>query len=267
MALPLGEEDSHSYDWPKGVDLFHLKSIDSTNAEAFRRMRQGQEIPFWVVSKEQTGGRGRRGRAWVSPVGNLYASYCQVLTDSLERIAQRSFVAALALRETLENALSKHKVDLGEAVLSLKWPNDVLLNQGKIAGILLETQKAADQRSMLAIGMGVNLLSSPSLEQVESGARVPVSFFLETGVELRSDDFLNDLALSFARWEGFLISEGFSFIRTKWLSYATKLGEPIIARFGAQSYEGIFETIDENGHLILQIPGEKLTIPSAEVFF
>lgn len=176
-------------------------------------------------------------------------------------MALRSFAAALALRDALA-ALT----ELPQG-LALKWPNDVLLNGGKVAGILLESASGAGGISHLCVGIGVNLISAPDPSQVEPGAVPPVSVLSETGLRITPEAFLDALAPAWARWEAVFTTVGFAPLRTEWLAHAARLGQVIRARTGTDTREGIFETIDATGALILRQPTGPVAIPAAEVFF
>ncbi len=217
--------------------------------------------PCWFMAAEQTAGRGRRARPWASPRGNFYGTLLLHPAEPAAQVALRSFAAALALREAFV-ALT----GLPEA-FALKWPNDVLLNGGKVAGILLESSGAGQGVQHLAIGIGVNLIAAPEATQVEPGAVRPVSLLGETGLRIAPEAFLNALAPAYARWETTFIAQGFGPLRGAWLAHAARLGEPIRARTGTETREGTFETIDDNGALILRQTHGPVAIPAAEVFF
>lgn len=244
--------------WPQGVARIVLDQVDSTNAEA---ARLSPPIPTWIMAAEQTGGRGRRGRPWSSPRGNFYATLALQPIEAAEQVALRSFAAALALREA---CIAVTGLDAGFA---LKWPNDVLLNGGKLAGILLESSGAGQRISHLSIGIGVNLIAAPTPDQVEPGALPPVSLLGETGVRIAPEAFLTSLALAYARWEDSFLHDGFAALRTEWLSHAARLGEVITARMGDDAQTGVFETIDASGALILKTATQRRAIPAAEIFF
>ncbi|MDP4031944.1 MAG: biotin--[acetyl-CoA-carboxylase] ligase [Pseudorhodobacter sp.] len=246
--------------WPAGVARHVLDTVDSTNAHA-ARLAANLSGPAWVLAAEQTLGRGRRGRPWVSPRGNFYASLLLRPQEPAERVALRSFVAALALREAC--------VELtGLAVaFALKWPNDVLLNGGKLAGILLESAGADGHVAHLVIGFGVNLIAAPDPGMVEVGALHPVSLLAETGLRVTPEAFLAALAPAYARWEAVFVAQGFAPVRAEWLRHAARLGQPIRARTGTMTRSGIFETIDPQGALVLGTPSGRVTIAAAEVFF
>ena len=246
--------------WPEGVAKHVLASVDSTNAEG-ARLAPTLTAPTWILATTQTAGRGRRARAWISPPGNFHATLVMKPTEALDLIALRSFAAALALREACVAV-----TNLPNA-FALKWPNDVLLNGGKIAGILLESAGSAKSANHLAIGIGVNLIAAPDASQLDPGATPPVSLLAETGHRITPEAFLNHLAPAYARWENRLITQGFSPLRAEWLAHAARLGDTITARTGTASHLGRFETIDDTGALILHTATGLMAIPAADVFF
>lgn len=232
-----------------------LASVDSTNAEAFR-LAPSLTGPLWILAEEQSAGRGRRARAWASPRGNFHATLVMRVTEPPAEVALRSFAAALALRDAFV-ALTA----LPQA-FALKWPNDVLLNGGKVAGILLEASG-----DTLAIGIGVNLIAVPPASAVEPGAVTPVSLLQETGLRIAPEAFLNALAPAYAAREAAFRQGGFAALRPDWLAHAARLGEVIRARTGTETREGVFDTVDAAGNLILRQKDATLAIPAAEVFF
>jgi BirA family biotin operon repressor/biotin-[acetyl-CoA-carboxylase] ligase len=200
-------------------------------------------------------------RPWVSPRGNFYATLILHPTEPAATVALRSFVTALALRQTFADLTG-----LPQA-FQLKWPNDVLLNDGKVAGILLESQAAGAGVSHMAIGIGVNLIGAPDAAMVEPGAVPPVSLLGETGLRVTPETFLDHLAPAYAEWEQVFTTQGFAPLRSAWLAHAAHLGQTIRARSGTENREGRFETIDASGALILAQPGGSVAISAAEVFF
>lgn len=246
--------------WPQGVARHVLESVDSTNAYAVNLLPD-LTGPAWVLAAEQTAGRGRRGRPWVSPRGNFYASLILRPTEPPEQVALRSFVTALALREACVALTGVPQS------FALKWPNDVLLNGGKLAGILLESGGAGGKLSHLVIGIGVNLIGAPPPEAVEAGAVPPVSLLSEIGQRITPEAFLTALAPAYAHWEAIFTTQGFAPVRAEWLRHAARLGETIRARTGHETREGVFQTIDASGALILRMDSGEVAIPAAEVFF
>jgi len=195
------------------------------------------------------------------------------VSDPPERIALRSFAAALALHEALGALLGP-----GAAGLALKWPNDVLLNGGKLSGILLETISAAGRGGAgqeggagrpghLAIGVAVNLLDAPPSAALEPGALSPVSLLGATGLRVEAEDFLDLLAPAFAAWEERLATYGFAPLRNAWLARAAGLGEEITVRTGQSARRGRFETLDETGALVLNTGDGLRRIAAGEVYF
>lgn len=244
--------------WPPGVGREVHTELDSTNAEALRCAISGFAGPRWILARRQTAARGRRGRPWATPPGSFAASLLMHSAAGPARAALRSFVAALALYDALLAATGRPDL------LALKWPNDVLLGDGKVAGILLET---GGRPMALAVGVGVNLVAAPGVGAVEPDAITPVSLLGAAGVDMTPEVFLDLLAPAFAIWEARLVEEGFAPIRTAWLARAARLGQGIVARLPGREIFGRFETIDETGALVLDTPTGRATLPAAEVFF
>lgn len=237
-----------------------LDSADSTNAHALR-LAPTLSGPAWFLALEQTAGRGRRARPWASPRGNFHATLVMRPSEPASVVALRSFAAALALRDAMEAVTGL------PGSLSLKWPNDVLLNGGKVAGILLESVASGAEVGHLAIGIGVNLMAAPDASLLEAGALPAVSLLGETGLRVMPEAFLDRLAPAYAGWEAIFVAEGFGPLREAWLGHAARLGQTIRARTGTQSRVGRFETVDASGALILGTAEGRVAIPAAEVFF
>ncbi|WP_209021224.1 biotin--[acetyl-CoA-carboxylase] ligase [Paracoccus ravus] len=246
--------------WPEGVGRHVLARTDSTNSEAMRLAPQ-LSGPVWVMAHQQAAARGRRGREWVMPAGNFAGSLFLRPKGGAASAAQISFVAALALYDALGDACGP------AARLSIKWPNDVLLNGGKVAGILLESVGSGREVSGLVVGIGVNLSAAPEAAAVEARAIAPVSVLGETGFSVGAEEFLDLLAPAFARWLAQFETYGFAPIRQAWLARAAKLGEPIVARMAGTESHGVFEGIDETGALVLNTSSGRQVLPAADVFF
>jgi BirA family biotin operon repressor/biotin-[acetyl-CoA-carboxylase] ligase len=231
-----------------------LDEVDSTMAEAARR---APETPLWILALRQTAGRGRRGRAWVDPPGNFAATLALPLDAPARTAGQISFVAALALWDALAGLVPPGR-------LSLKWPNDVMLDGGKLAGILLEGTGAGERIARLAIGIGVNLRHAPP---PVPGAVTPVSLHEAAGVEIDPVAFLDRLAPAFAARHAQQQGAGFAAIRAEWLARAARLGQTVTARTARETFEGVFETLDPDGALVLATPEGRRSIPAGDVFF
>ena len=242
------------------MDRLILPETDSTMAEGARRAATFT-APTWICALAQTAGRGRRGRAWAMPAGNFAASLVMRPAGPPAQAALRSFVAALALRDALVAVTGRAEV------FTLKWPNDVLLNGGKLAGILLESSGAAGRVDALVIGIGVNLAATPDTTLLEAGALAPVSLLGETGITITPEDFLTLLAQHFARWEAQFTTHGFGPIRSAWLQNAARIGQNITARMMRDEITGTFVEIDTQGQLVLETPKGRQTIAAADIFF
>lgn len=243
--------------WPRGYALKTFDVIDSTNEEAKRLAALGESGPIWISAARQTAGRGRRGRVWESPSGNLAATLMLRPGKSASECAQLSFAAAIAVCDMVADFAATAEV-------RVKWPNDVLANGRKIAGILLESSsRAGEPPTWLAIGVGVNLSTHPPKTEFPAtslqdlGGAVP-------GVE----DGLLHLAAHFAKWYDIWRGEGFAGVRDAWLARAAGLGGRVRARLTNEEATGVFEGMDEQGALLLrESAGRVRVIAAGEVFF
>lgn len=240
--------------------LVALDSIDSTNDEARRRLSADTSVPegtlIWAA--EQTAGRGRRGRSWSSPKGNLYMSVVLRPGCAPGVAAQLGFVAAVALAETLADILP------GEGRVRLKWPNDVLVDGAKASGILLEAMAAGEGGAgPIVLGVGVNLQSRP-----ETGLYRTISL-AEAGCPVRApgellERFAARLLSCYELWR----RDGFAPLREAWLTRAIGLGEQVEVRLDRETLSGRFEALDESGALALALPdGGRRLVAAGDVFF
>jgi BirA family biotin operon repressor/biotin-[acetyl-CoA-carboxylase] ligase len=243
--------------WPAGVGLLRLETVDSTNEEARRQADAGAPAPLWIMARTQTAARGRRGRAWSAPAGNLFATCLLRPTGGARDAALMSFAACLAVAEMFEAVAPGAQV-------ALKWPNDALLNGRKAAGVLLEGAGAGGDLAWMAVGIGVNLANHPD---PAPDAWPPTSVKAETGAAPDPDDAMLALADSFARWSGVLAREGFGPLRAAWLARAARLGEKLIARLPHETVEGVFADVDHEGALVLSQGGALRRIQAADVYF
>ncbi len=226
-------------------------------AEAARRAPTLMR-PTWIMAHRQTAARGRRGRTWSNPDGNFAATFVMKPGGNPASAALRSFMAANALFEALALHIDRN-------ALSLKWPNDVLLNDGKVAGILLESSGQGGQVDWLSIGFGVNLRKAP--RGVIGADFAPVSLDGEGGERVDVHTLLSELASNIATEEKVFAEFGFGPIREDWLGKAARLGEVITARTSRDEITGRFETVDEAGQLVLTTPKGRVTVPAADVYF
>jgi BirA family biotin operon repressor/biotin-[acetyl-CoA-carboxylase] ligase len=243
--------------WPRGYALKEFESIDSTNEEARRMAAAGERGPVWIWAERQTAGRGRRGRAWDSPSGNLAATLLLCPDRPASECAQLSFVAALAASDMVATFVPS-------AETRVKWPNDVLLDGRKVAGILLESVSGtAGKVAWLAIGIGVNLVHHPA------DTLFPATSLAASGQPApRPRDGLLHLAACFAKWYEIWRGDGFGPIRDAWLARAAGIGTRIQARLENGEASGMFEGIDETGALLLRESiGTVRAISAGEIFF
>jgi BirA family biotin operon repressor/biotin-[acetyl-CoA-carboxylase] ligase len=239
-----------------GVRLIAHETLGSTNAEALARARAGQSGPLWVTAARQTAGRGRRGNVWTSEPGNLYASL--LLSDPAPpaHLPELCFVTALALRDAVAATAPRLA-----ALLRLKWPNDLLLDGAKLAGILIEAESVG-AATAVASGIGLNCLHHPT------GLAYPVTSLAAHGAPLTPDDVFPKLSRSMvARLAQWKRGAGFAAIRAEWLRHAAGIGGDIVVRLADRELAGTFETLDRMGRLMLRLPAGQLeAITVGEVF-
>jgi len=235
--------------WPDGLGLVLHDTIDSTNEEARLLAAQNVTPPLWIMARAQTKGRGRRGREWISEPGNLFATL--LVAESGARAAELGFAASLAVGDVVEDFARTARV-------SLKWPNDVLLDGAKVAGILQETLP----RDLLAIGIGVNLSHHPYATEFPA-----ISLKSAVGNAPEPDAALAKLARSMAAWYETWRSSGFAPLREAWLKRAEGLGKGLRARLAHDEIDGVFETLDQDGALMLRRADRTLMrITAGDVF-
>lgn len=265
-----------------GHPVIHFERIDSTNAEARRLAEAGERGPLWIVADEQTGGRGRMGRTWVSEPGNLYATFLLATAAAANTAAQVSFVAALAVHDMVR-ALKP------EVEPRIKWPNDVLLDGAKFCGVLSEV--VGQSPTAIAIGCGINIAHAPK------GTPYPVTCLTATThqeprhpgenrgpaasgfpafagmtkmgeritVELVLQELHSTLSNRLQIWDD---GKGFEGIRSAWLAQAFGLGGPVTAQLGTSEVHGTFRSIAPDGALLMTLgDGTTKPIHSGEVRF
>jgi BirA family biotin operon repressor/biotin-[acetyl-CoA-carboxylase] ligase len=232
---------------PDGWTLVALDSVGSTNDEAAQLADAGAAEGTVVWAREQTGGRGRRGRHWASPVGNLYSSTVLRPDCAAPRAAELGFVAALAVADIVSDGRT----------VRVKWPNDVLVDGGKIAGILLESAIAQTGRvEHVVAGIGINVGFAPQLPEM----RYPGAA-LGGSVEAALEKFTNALAARLGEWR----RDGFETVRAAWLAKAGPIGAEVDVRLGEELVSGRFAGLDREGALLLDTPGGPRKIVSGEL--
>ena len=241
---------------PEGFRLHRYETIGSTNDEARRLARQGAREGTLVWADAQAAGRGRRGRPWLSPPGNLYLSLVLRPDAPASRAPQLGFVTALALGDAL------HLLAGPSLAFSFKWPNDLLARRAKLAGILLESEMAAGGGlDFVIIGVGVNLASAPR------DLEYPATSLADQGFPgITPASLLSAFAEHFARWAERWRAEGFAPMRAAWLSRAGGIGEAVRVRLERLTLEGRFLDLDQDGALVIETGGDRRRIAAGEVF-
>jgi BirA family biotin operon repressor/biotin-[acetyl-CoA-carboxylase] ligase len=238
----------------QGFRALRFDALGSTNDEAMSRARAGDSGALWIMADVQTAGRGRQGRLWVSPHGNLHASLLLIDVCKPQVAAQLGFVAGVALVDAL-------RIAAPAAPVALKWPNDVLCSGAKLAGVLVEGGVVAGGAFACVIGFGVDCAASPS------DLPYPAVDLLSVGAVCAPCDLLLALADSVCRvldvWRG---GVGFPAVREAWLSRAAGLGQTLEARTHKEVMRGVFETIDEDGRLVLVTTQGRVKVEAADVF-
>ena len=241
--------------------LWHHSVLSSTNTQAKTLLQDGAEPPFWVMSDQQTAGRGRQGRHWVSEPGNLFTTVVKRFRKEAHTLTAISLVTALAVKEAIESVTST------ELELTLKWPNDILIKSAKVSGILIESQKTLaplqtnQHGTDLIIGIGVNLISHPNLADKETTNLKEVGFsvmpmVLRDALEINLNKWLtiwNNGAAQAAIIEA-------------WQRQAAPLGTPLTVKTGTTLHQGKYAGLDAQGSLKLILENNQIeTITGGEV--
>jgi BirA family biotin operon repressor/biotin-[acetyl-CoA-carboxylase] ligase len=229
--------------------LRHYVSIDSTNAEAHRLVESGEQGPLWIAADEQLAGRGRLGRTWVSKPGNLYATLILPCVADMSVLPQLSFVAALAIQQAASGFVNS-------ASISLKWPNDCLLDGAKFSGILIESLKPG----LVALGMGINISHAP--EGLPYRAACLVDYGCKATlphVHAKLDEVLRHWL---SVWN---LGTGFADIRARWTAACGHMGKPITVRLPEGEVRGQFTGLAEDGAMLLKVDGNTRKIHAGDV--
>ncbi len=238
------------------VTIRTVAETGSTNADMLQLARSGVSEGLWLRAERQLGGRGRQGRAWVSPVGNFYGSTLVRVRASDPAPATLALVAAVALEEVVRAYLLPFPGE-GRGRVVIKWPNDLILDGAKLSGILLE--RAGDA---VIVGIGVNLAHHP-----DDTDRLATSLAAH-GVRPDAADFAETLAAAFARWLGIWRGQGIAPVRARWTERAHPIGTALTARLtDGSALDGLFDGLDPDGALILRLAdGTSRVIHAGDVF-
>lgn len=224
-----------------------FETLDSTNAEAIRRAGAGERGPLWIVAWRQSAGRGRHGRTWDSRAGNLYATLLVSLPVAAGVATQTSFVAALAVFDLAAGVLAS------PGKVALKWPNDVLLDGAKLAGILIETVAQDAGQTTLAIGIGLNLAHAP--DHTRYGATSLADHAAPVAPDAAFERLSAAMAARLAEWND---GRGFAVTRRDWTARAAGLGRAASVTMGDRTVTGEFTGLASDGALLLSEAGGQL---------
>jgi BirA family biotin operon repressor/biotin-[acetyl-CoA-carboxylase] ligase len=237
-----------------------LDQIDSTNAEARRRAEAGETGPLWIAARRQTAGRGRRGRAWEGDTGNLFSTLLTTIRKPPAEAAQVTFIAALAVADLLDRYAPP-------SVVTIKWPNDVMLAGQKACGIHVESGAHAGGGLWLAVGIGVNLAEAPQGTERPAAAlsqHLSADHAAPPPVERAAQELAEAFDIWVNRWE----TLGFQPILDAWAARTPGLDGPAVARLGHETVEGRAEGVAADGALRLRLADGSLRLISAgDVFF
>ncbi len=263
MILGINQTDdnpgmSASPPWPEGFVVDERDRVGSTNDEACRLAAEGAADGTVVWARRQTAGRGRRGRRWESPVGNLYFSVIMRPRVDTATGAQVSFVAALAIADAVAGILP------AGARIEQKWPNDVLVRGAKITGILLESSGGAGHSvDWIVVGCGVNVAQAP-----ETAGLASTCLHREGAPDADVRDVLVLVLERLRFWRDTWIRDGFAPVREAWLARARGLGGPVTVRLPGRELQGRFAGMDGAGALLLDLPdGGRRQVTAGEVYF
>ncbi len=254
ISSPLAGGGGPSANLPDFYKLHSFYELGSTNDEVRELAERNAPEGTIVWALEQDAGRGRRGREWVSPPGNLYASLLLRPHCSPAAAAQLSFVAALALHATVTQAIG------APDTVRVKWPNDVLVRGRKIAGILLESHAGGGVLDWVIVGTGLNVISFPP------DADRPATSLAAEGDPTGVDHVLEDYAGHFLSWYRRWLDGGFADIRANWLKLAYGLGGPIEVRLAHESFHGAFQGLDPTGALIVDTQTGRRVVAAGDVY-
>jgi len=240
----------------QGYRLVAFDEAGSTNTEAMARARAGERGPVWFVTTLQTAGRGRRHRPWVAPRGNLASSILEVMKVAPSVAATLGFAAGLALEAALR------RLSPNAAQFSLKWPNDVLADSHKLSGILLEAESVGDSLAVV-VGIGTNVVAAPE------DTPTPATSLRALGLDVDAETLFAALSDGWAEFRGIWDNgRGFGEIRRLWLARAAGLGQAVAIKTGGTAIEGTFDTIDEQGCMIVRTAaGTLVPITAGDVYF
>lgn len=224
-------------------EVIKFTEIDSTNNEATRLLNTKKSYPYWILADKQTAGKGRKNRYWDSLNGNFMGTYVFKINVEKKILPHLAFISALSIYDTLKKFIPNNNI------IKLKWPNDIIINNSKCGGVLIENIFSNNETNhIIAVGIGVNLIKSPQETSFPSS-----NIFDETKIVITPEDFLKELNISIIKkidlWD---FGSNFKTILKEWLEKAFLLNKEILVSLpNGKKEKGIFSSIDNEGGLIL----------------
>lgn len=233
-----------------GAALHHGRETESTNSDALTYAQSGGVLPAWFLTDEQTAGRGRAGKGWASRPGNVLVSYVFSTHCDVAHAPQLAFVSGLAVYDTVTACLKR--LGAKDTPIQLKWPNDVLVDGDKIAGLLVETSRmSVDTPLTVVIGIGLNIAATPAgldkpatslHDLVDSNVQLPNSLEVLQQLDL-------DLSAWLMRWRD---GTGWRDVRTNWIAKNGLFGRRVTVQSGDTQRYGVMKGLDETGALLVE---------------
>jgi len=242
----------------KNFTIHHYDELSSTNELAYN-LAENQQIfdHELILANYQTKGRGRLQRDWYSPYGNLYFSLILQPKINLNQISKISFVVSCAIQKTFEKIFNKYEL---KAEIKNKWPNDLLINNQKIAGILIESKNSHNLNEFLVVGVGINIASNPT------GTIFPATNLASFSINISTLDllklFLDEFEILYENWLKF----GFKNIRELWLKNAYNLNQNITIKPSNTKISGVFKNIDDDGNILIEIDNKIMKFFFGDIF-
>ncbi|NRA73407.1 MAG: biotin--[acetyl-CoA-carboxylase] ligase [Rickettsiales bacterium] len=238
--------------WLDKYSVIFFDKLDSTNLEAKRLISRGIDDDYLIVASEQSVGKGRNGKFWCSPEGNLYFSITLNHKNDLSNLSQISLITSLSCCEAIYSILEESEPSLFPRSLKIKWPNDLLINDKKFCGILLESvpyMVPVENKIIyyLIIGVGMNLKSSPkNLDYLTTSLK-------EEGINYNSrNDLLHKIMEKFSVNYKLWTTKGFADIKHRWMHYAYNVGKKISVNVNGKKIVGLFKDLDNNGQMVIE---------------
>lgn len=238
--------------WAHDYSIVFFDELDSTNLEATRFIARGVNGKHIIVAASQRQGHGRSGNEWHSPVGNLYFSIVFNHKHDVSSLSQLTFLASLSCCEAIQSILHSSEPNLFARSVKIKWPNDLLFNDRKFCGILLQSFPRLDLQTgklvqYLVIGIGINLNSSPKIAHYQTTSLKEEGIMYDSCSSVLSK-VMECFNKNYKSWQ----RNGFSDIRDRWLKNAYRFGEEISIKVKGEKVSGIFKDIDESGQMIIE---------------